>query len=48
VTTKECTSFDEGAKKISIGTFSHSNNVHEIASMIDQKVFQPSHCDCSC
>ncbi|MDK2830466.1 MAG: hypothetical protein PWQ51_1338 [Methanolobus sp.] len=48
MTTKECTGFDEGVKKIRIGTFSHSSNVHEIAGMINQKVFQPSLCDCSC
>ena len=40
MTKKECTSFDEDAKKIRIGTFSHSSDIFEIASMINEKVFR--------
>lgn len=40
MTIKDLTSSDEDSKKIRIGTFSHSSNIHEIASMIDEKVFR--------
>lgn len=39
MTTKECTCLDENSKKILIGTFSHSSNMCEIASLINEKVF---------
>ncbi|MBP1909479.1 hypothetical protein [Methanolobus bombayensis] len=42
MTTKECTCFDKDAKKIRIGTFSHSSDIHEIASMLNEKVFRKS------
>jgi hypothetical protein len=40
VTTKECTCFDENVKKIRIGTFSHSSEMRDIASLINEKVFK--------
>lgn len=37
MTKKEFISYGEDAKKIHIGSFSHSSNIHEIASLINEK-----------
>jgi hypothetical protein len=43
VTKKEFTSYGEDAKKIRIGSFSHSSNTCEIASLINENVFRRRH-----
>lgn len=42
VTKEEFTSNGEDTNKIRIGTFSHSSGIHDIASKINEKVFNLS------
>ncbi len=39
MTKEEFTSFGEDTTKIQIGTFSHSSEIHETTSLINENVF---------